>query len=243
MKKELFERFIKKYHLNGRIGGVRWITKNGTLQVTTMTSDRKLFADVTLKRFDGFEDAEIGIMDTKKLLRLLESLPPRNLSFGIVQDSSGCVDALMFSESKYAMRYATSSLDTIDPRPKMKNIPPWNAAIILDDEFTEWLFGASAAMGDNQTLLTVEMSQETATLEVALGHGDRCSFQPVTVADMDAVKFPLYFQAHHLKEVLRGNPEFKDPVLNVSDAGLASIAFSEDDLDSEYYLVKINVED
>jgi hypothetical protein len=29
----------------------------------------------------------------------------------------------------------------------------------------------------------------------------------------------------------------------VSDAGLASIAFSEDDLDSEYYLVEIDTEE
>jgi hypothetical protein len=43
--------------------------------------------------------------------------------------------------------------------------------------------------------------------------------------------------------VLKANPEFKDPILNVCEDGLASISFSEMDLDSQYYLVKVEVED
>ena len=53
MKKNLIERFINKYHLNGVINSAIWVKGSGTLRVEAMTDDKKLFAGVTLKDFDG----------------------------------------------------------------------------------------------------------------------------------------------------------------------------------------------
>ncbi len=166
----------------------------------------------------------------------------------ILKHATGEVAALTFSAAKSKMQYGTSSLDAINGIPEMKNIPPFNVAIKMDAEFIDWFMSAYTAIGDHETLFTVVMSKQTGNLEVVLnyrerGYPDSFYFQPDTVDDKNAVKAPLSFTARHLKEALKANPEFKDPILKVSDAGLASIAFSEDDLDSEYYLVEIDTEE
>ncbi len=248
MKKHLVERFINKYHLNGVIDSAVWIKSCGTLQVKAMSSDRKLFAGVTWKNFDGIDDAEFGILDTRKLLALLKAIPSEDVLLDIVKHATGEVAAMTFSAAKSRMQYRTSSLNDIDGIPAMKRIPPFNVAIKMDAEFIDWFMSAYTAMGNHETLFTVVMSKQTGNLEVVLnyqerGHSDSLYFQPDTVDDKNAVKAPLSFTAKHLKELLKANPEFKDPALYVSDSGLASVPFSEDDLDSEYYLVNIKTEE
>jgi hypothetical protein len=146
------------------------------------------------------------------------------------------------------VQFVAVNPDEIDSVPSMKNIPTFNAEIKLTDEFVRWFFGAYTAHKDPDALFTVVMSKRTNKLEIVLGYrgqllSDRLSFQPDTVDNKDTVKAPLYFSARSLKEILGANSESKDPILKVADVGLASIAFSQDDLDSEYYLVQIDVED
>jgi hypothetical protein len=248
MKKDTLERFVNKYHLNGINDSAVWIIKNGTLQVKVMTTGKKLLADVTWKNFYGFDDVEVGILTSKRLLGLLKTIPSANVSMDIVKRASGDIAAVGFIAAKYKTQYVTSSLSDLDPVPSMNKLPPFTAAVIMDEEFTDWFKSANAAMSDCEALFTIVMSQQTGKLEVVMGYraesySDRLYFQPSTVVNMDVVKAPLSFTARYLKEVLKANSEFKDPVLNISDAGLASISFSEDDLDSQYYLVQIDVED
>ena len=72
---------------------------------------------------------------------------------------------------------------------------------------------------------------------------DRIAMEVTATAGKDIVKNPISFSAKHLKEILSANGEVNNPVLNVSEAGLASIAFNDSGFKSQYYLVKIDVED
>jgi hypothetical protein len=237
MRKDLFERFIKKYHLHGLNNAAIWVKSSGTLRVQVMSRDKALIAKVTLKHFDGMDNAEMGVPNAERLLALLKAITSEHVSVDVLKHPSGAVAALTFSSASTEIQCVTSSLRSFDPIPNITNHPAYNAAVKLDTEFIDWLLKAYAAMQDSRALLTVAMSKQTGKLEVALGHCDRLSFRPNTVEGVNAVEAPISFKAIHLGKVIKANPEFKDPILNVSDAGLAMIAFSEDDLDSEYHLV------
>ena len=248
MKKDTIQRFIKKYYLNGLIESAVWVKEPGILKVTAMTSDKKLFAAATWKDIDGLDDAKFGILTTKRLLALLKTIPLDDVSMDIEKRATGDVATVGFSAEKYKVQYVTSNLANIDPIPSMKHIPEFTVAIKMDEAFIDWFKSVYTAMGDSGALFTVVMSKHTRKLEVvvgykSVGYSDRLHFQPCTLQGMDKVKAPVSFTAKHLTEVLKANPEFKDPILNVCEAGLASISFSEVDLDSQYYLVKVEVED
>ena len=248
MKKDTIQRFIKKYYLNGIIDSAVWVKEPGILKVTAMTSDKKLFADVKLKNFDGLDDAKFGILTTKRLLALLKTIPSDDISMDIVENAKGDVAAVGFSAEKYKVQYVASDLNVIDPVPSMKHIPAFTVAIKMEEAFIDWFKSAYNAMGDSGSLFTVVKSNQSGKLEVVIGYkskgySDRLHYQPITVENKNTIKAPVSFTAKHLAEVLKANPEFKDPILNVCEAGLASISFSEVDLDSQYYLVKVEVED
>jgi hypothetical protein len=245
MKKELLERFIVKYRLNGIIDSAVWTVSDGTLRVAAMGWSGKLFAGVTCPRFYECDNAAIGILDTKKLLGMLKAIPSEDVSLKLVKYSWGDVAALILADAMMRVEYVTTNLKAMDGIPKMKNLPAWNAVILLDDEFKAWFFKAYSAVGNKSSLLTVAMAERTGTLEVSIDDGSSGSlrFRPHAPINMNVVKSPIFFSAYCLRQVLKANSEFNDTLLIVSDAGLASIKCRADDLGAEYYLVKIDVED
>jgi hypothetical protein len=72
---------------------------------------------------------------------------------------------------------------------------------------------------------------------------DRIALEVATTTGKDTVKAPISFDAKLLKEILSANSEVKNPTLQVSEGGLASIAFDQDGFKSQYYMIKIDVED
>jgi hypothetical protein len=247
MKKNRIERFIKKYHLNGLIKQAIWVIDDGTLQVKAITESKKLFCGVTWKNFYGFEDTEIGVPDTTELLCYLGAIFSADVSMDFVKDASNNVTTLTFSGPGIQAQLVTSAPVNLDQSPIMKNVQAPNAAIILDDQFKKWFSKAYSASGTDNSLLAFVMSKRTGKLEVVLGHkensvSDRCCFYPTTLENMGVLKDRPNFSARYLKNVLKANPEFKDPILKVSDEGLASITFLEDDLDSQYQFFKVDVD-
>lgn len=244
MKKELLQRFMAKYRLNGIINEAVWIVNDGTLRAAATGWGNKVFAGITCREFYELDDVQIGIIDAKKLAAMLKALPSKYISLAAVKYSWGDVAALTLEGDTMRVEYIASNPKDIDV-PNMKNIPAWNAAIILHADFKARFLKAYNAIGDEQALFTVAMSERTGKLELVMDCGGDGALHlgTRTVDGASAVKAPISFSATCLKSVLQANPEFKEPILSVSDAGLASIGFSGDDLEAEYYLVRIEVED
>lgn len=243
-----FTRFLKKYYLNGLINSAVWVKSSGTLNVKVITESGKLFAGVTLKNFDGIGDTEIGVLDTRKLLKMLSPIMDETVSVDVVKLESGAVGALTFTSPTMEIQYATSYINDMDGPAIICHIPTFNAAIKMDAKFIRWFGKAFTVFKDADMLFTPVMSDRTGKLEVAMNYretriSDRLTCPVTTVENLDILNAPLDFNAKCLKNILKANPEFKDPILYVSDAGLAAVKFSDDELDSEYYMVKIETEE
>ncbi len=216
--------------------------------VAGMSECRKVFAGVTWKGFFFMQDTTLAILDTKKLLRMLN---PLNDDIEIkcgAKDDADEWQILNLSDGHTEVTYVLASPDECDPVPRIKNIPTFNAAIVLDPCLVQWFFKAYRAMEDKDTLFTVLMSQSKPQLEIVLGyHGneyaDSCHYRPNLIKGMETVSKPVSFSALLLKEILKANCEFRDAVLHVSDEGLATISFPDDEIDSLYYLLRINTEE
>jgi len=253
MEKQKIETFIKKYTLGGTINSVIWKNTGDNLNVTAMTSDKKLFASVELeKAAAGFiTGQDVGILTTDRFRKMF-SLMGDNvaLSLDVDETDNTRVRKILVDDGKMAEDYVTSEPSAIDPVPSMKNIPPFTVEIKLTPEFTDKFVRAFGALGDDGALFTVVMSKKSKKLDVVFGYkstgnSDRIALGEyvTTTAGKDTIKNPTSFTAKNLKEILAANSEITDATLEICEAGLASVAFKKDDIKSQYYLVKVDVED
>lgn len=251
MEKKQIETFIKKYNVGGLIEQVRWNNDGkDNLVATAMTSDRKLFASVQLEKgATFFKDVEIGIQETTKLKKMLNVLSDNiSLALDIDENDKTRVRQLQGEDAKNTFDYPTAQPGVLDSVPKMKNIPTFDVEITLTPEFVETYNKAFSALGDDQALFTLIMSKKKQKMEMVIGFkqknlSDRVALEVTATAGKDTVKNPISFNAKHLKEVIAANNEVENPVLLISTAGLASIGFKKDGFDSQYYMIKIDVED
>ena len=249
MEKKQIETFIKKYSLGGAIDGVYWQNQNNNMITTAMTSDRKLFAQVELAGGASFfSGVDIGIQDTPKLKRMLSPLADNiTLTLDVDENDSTRVRQMFIDDGRNMSTYTTAQKDTIDSIPKMKNIPTFEIEVILTPEFIDSYNKAVAAINDPDTLYTLIMSKQKQKMEMVFGYkksmSDRIALGTTCTAGKDVVKNLVSFNAKHLKEALAANSEVENPILYVSENGLANIVFDKDGYKSIYYQIKIDVED
>lgn len=247
MDKKTLETFIKKYNLNGLVDEVRWIVKDKTLRVTAMTSDKKFLASITQKKFEGVDDIEFGIIDSPKLKTMLGATD-ENVSLTLVaaDNDPARILSVVVDDGKNEISHMCGHLDVVPKEPSIKQLPGYDVEITMTEEFIGRFLKATSALKESE-LFTLLMNKKKQRLEMVLGYNrnltNRISLQINPVTGKDTVKNPISFSANNLKEVLAANSEFKDPVLKVSEAGLAFVEFDTPEFQSQYYMIKIDVED
>lgn len=248
MEKKQIETFIKKYYLGGTLEQVRWLAADDSLNVTAITSDKKFLASVTLKKFAGFTDAEVGVLETTRLKQMLAALSDEvEFTLNRDEEDESRIITMTVADKKTEIQYVAADLDVLPKRPKTKSIPDYNVEIKLTNEFIEKFVKAKSALPEVE-LFTLIMSKKKKKLEMVLGYSEnvnnnRIALEVEAEEDKDTVKAPISFSAKILKEILSANDEVKDPVLKVSEDGLAFVEFDQDGFNSQYYLMKIDVED
>ena len=73
MNRTYLDSFISKYHLGGLISNTIWKIKDNTLSTTFTTDGKEMLGTVKFNDFTE-PDAELGIIDTERLLRMLSVL-------------------------------------------------------------------------------------------------------------------------------------------------------------------------
>jgi hypothetical protein len=247
MEKKLIETFIKKYHLSGLIEEVLWKNTNNLLSVNVMSSDKKLFTSVqSLKIEPFFTGVEIGVLDTTKLKRMLSPLSENiQLSVDIDENDNTRVRQLIANDHNMTVTYVTANKGVIDPSPNIKSLPPFTLELNLTPEFIEIFSKSFSSLGDGDALFTLMLSK-TQKIEMVLGYkenqSDRIAIQMDALPGKDTITNPISFNAKYLKEILAANSVSEKSILRVSESGISSISFDNEDFKSQYYLIKVDVE-
>ena len=248
MTKIKLETFIRKYSLNGILDEVRWSSKNNTLTVSEMTSDKKLMVNVDLNNFTDFNDVEFvipGTTDLKSKMAFLSEEIKISLIKG--EDDNNRIIQVLLEDDRNELKYITGDSDHLQPKPKIMNIPNYDVEIILNERFVGDFMTAKSGFKD-VNLFTLIMNPKKNRLGMVLGYSSNMN-TIVSALDLDCVenkntiKSSISFSADILKEILSANLEVKDALLKVSEQGLAYLEFVNDDFKAKYYMIKIPVED
>lgn len=247
MKKSVLLEFIKKH--TKFIGKARWVSnaKDKTLKTNVAADTRNMLVDLTLKNWDGFEDAEVGIGDIDKFKKELGGIYDDEVTCSLnYDDDKNRIISVDFMDTSSVATLTTSDLDMIGPSSKLKSNPPVSAEIVFDTEMKERFLKAKAALPDVNTF-TVMMNKK-GVLELIIGYSNinssRFSFNKLkTTNGKDKVDDPLHFRADFFSEVLSVNSECGDTVLKVSNSGLCTIEFSAGNFESKYYLTSTDDQD
>jgi len=250
MEKTTIETFIKKYNLNGLVEQVRWVVKDKTLRVTAITPDKKFLDSVTLKSFNALPDSVIGIIGTVTLKQLLGALE-KDVTLTLVpaDDDPNRIISLIIDDGKSEVQHMCGGLEAIANEPVIKKLPTeYDIEIVLTNEFKERFLNAKAALSD-QKLFTVLNNKKKKCLELVVGYNRNVSNRisvPITVSTTSkstTIKEPISFNSSNLKEILSANSESSDPILKISELGMATIEFDTPEFQSKYYMIKIDIED
>lgn len=244
IKASILNSFIRKYYLAESNVSVVWKVNSiaKTLTVSAFTPDKLLRSEVELKNFDAISvDAEFGINDTTKLIRLLGTLESD------VEIETQFVDkritSVIFSDKSTDIQYVTADLSVIPPVGNLKKqLPTFNVEIKVDKVFTDRYVALKNSLPDANA--ATFMMNKQKKLEIVVGHSSKglnttkVKFQPTTMPGKDSLSREFYLNADYLKEVLLANRDSQDTSLFLSDAGLATVVFSSGDFTSTYYLVE-----
>jgi hypothetical protein len=230
MRKSKLDGFINRYNLGGEIESVMIKSSADKLSTKVISDDKTLLGTVSTSDSD-FPEGEFGVYTTTQLKSLLSVLD-ENIK---IEETTG---ALKFSDNGTKMQYMLASPSVIPSVPELKSLPPFDAEITLDDEFVNKFIKSKAALSDADVFTFLCKDGKG---EIVLGYSSinshRVSLSVNCKCDSDIQ--PIGFSAKYLKAILVANKGSSTASLKISSKGLAHIAFSSDDFNSEYYLVEI----
>ena len=243
MKKSVLEKFIKKYNINGTIEVVKFVVVSADkhLKTAAMSDDKHVMVDITLSEFSELSDLEFGIYDTKTMKKMLSAVT-EDITLTTNTDN-GRIASVCFNDGNVEVQCATADLRILPKTPKIKQLPPFTVEIDMTREFMDKYIKAKTALSDEHEL-TIMLNKKNK-VEMVIGHGknntNRITLKPETKAGKDVLTKPVRFNANYLKEVLIANSECDSTTMSVSDEGLISISFNQDNFNSLYYLRSLDL--
>lgn len=230
MKKESIENFINRYSLGGEIESVKINSNDDSMDVNFISDDKTLLGSVSIDN-GNFPNGEFGIYTTSKLKSLLTVLES---SVNIKSAES----YIKFSDNNTSVNYMLADLSVIPAVPDLKQLPPFDVDITLDNDFTSKFIKSKSALSESDTF-TFECKDGNG--EIILGYStlntNRISMKVDCKCSGDIQ--PISFSARYLKEILNSNRGSKSASLKISSKGLAHVSFTTDEIKSDYYLVEI----
>lgn len=230
MEKVKFDGFINRYNLGGEVESVMVKSEGTDLSVRMISDDKTLLGDVSVSGAD-FPDGEFGIYTTSQLKGLLSVLD----NTIEVEEVTG---ALKFSDKGTKMQYMLAAPSVIPAVPDLKQLPPFNVEITLDNEFVNKFVKSKGALSDADTFtFTCKDNKGEIILGYSSINSNRISISVDCTCDGDVD--PIAFSAKYLKAILLANKGSSSSSLKISSQGLAHLNFVEGDYTSNYYLVEI----
>jgi hypothetical protein len=230
MRKSKLDGFINRYNLGGEIESVMIKSTSDSLSVKVISDDKTLLGGITTSDSD-FPEGEFGVYTTSQLKSLLSVLD-ENIK---VEETTG---ALKFSDNGTKMQYMLAAPSVIPAVPELKQLPPFDAEITLDDDFVNKFIKSKAALSDADIFTFICKDGKG---EIILGYStinsNRVSLSVNCKCDNDIE--PIGFSAKYLKAILVANKGSSSASLKISSKGLAHVAFNSDDFNAEYYLVEV----
>lgn len=232
-KSKLME-FIDRYYLGGHVEHVKWEVENNTLSTSFISSDKSLVGNLSMDNFN-MEDAELGIYNAAKIIKLIKILD-ENLDI-TVNSIDGKAMSLDFEDDFKEVNFRLGDLSVIPDTPKLKQLPDFTIEVEIDDSFIDHFTSSEKALPDSD-VFAVEAT--TTELKVILGYSQMGNTNKVVLnpknAEYEATD-TVSFNSTIFREILSANKGSDSGTWEISGEGLSRITFNKGDFDVTYYLV------
>lgn len=240
MNKSKLVLVIEKYHLNGNVESVKWNVKDKTLNIRFITPNKNLIGEITLPNFE-LDDSEIGIYNTSQFLRLIK-VTDDYIELSLNKGNYGKSIELLIKDNQFDLSYYLSDLSLIEEVPSVNEPIDYDATIEVYKDFIGKFLSAKKALGDIKRF-TVQSHLVDGKMEILFLLGDDAAYSnKIKFSEPAEALFGLNelpFPADYFKDILDANQGADKGVIKISNEGLLTISFTEDDIESKYFLVRL----
>lgn len=235
MKKQRLTSLIEKYSLSGTIETVTWKTNNKETIIEFTHPDKTLIGKTILKNSDLL-DSELGIFDTNKLVQMLSVLN-EDINFDILVVNNNPVN-IDLKDTNYNLKFVLADASIVPQPAKLKALPEFEITFDVDTDFNSKFLNALKAV----PAASVSFKPNNNSIDVIIGYSDttntnsiKFSFPATCSTDKTTT-----FSTEHLKNILTANRGLSGKI-GISSHGLMKLDFTDNDFNSEYFLVQASL--
>jgi len=237
INKTLLQSFISKYYLNGLNNSVKWRIKNNSLIV--YASEKGTACKIELKEFK-FEDCDLGIFDTDKLTKLINTLMGELL---ITPEKTKAVyNKLHISDQTFDVVYSLADILIMKKVSYYKDQDNYDVELKLNKEHINNLIKAKQSLSDqdNVTITTFNDIERGMLCEFTFGdnasYSNKICYKIEGDISRDGIELP--FNSDVFRDVLKTNKDMDYGIFKLSADGLMKMNFYSKEILSEYYLLR-----
>ena len=237
INKTTLQSFISKYYLNGLNNSVKWRIKDNSLIV--YASEKGTACKIELKNFK-FEDAELGIFDTDKLTKLINTLMGELL---IVPEKTKAVyNKLHISDQTFDVVYSLADILIMKKISYYRDQDSYDIELKLDKEHINNLIKAKQSLSDQNNVTITTFNDIERGLLCEFTFGDNASYANKITYRMegnitcDNIELP--FNSDLLRDILKVNKDMDYGEFKLSAEGLIKMNFHSKEIESEYFLLR-----
>jgi hypothetical protein len=239
MTKDKLQLIINKYYLSGLIEQVKWVTKEGNLEIKFLSPSSDVVG--IINSTIDFKDSVLGIADTSRLMKLISVLN-QELSMDLVKQGS-TFTKLLIEDNQFNLSYSLADLSSLRKEVTVDEPPTYEVTINLNQDEIGSLIKAKTALPDakNIAFLIDEDIRGTKQVEVKIGDNNIYSDLITYVCkrvETTVTNTKVEYNADLFKAILYCNREVAEATINISTQGLMKIQFRGEDILSTYFLVQ-----
>lgn len=237
ISKNILQNVISKYYL-GEIESVKWEIKNNQLTVNFITPSRMVLGNVKCNNFP-LEDADLAIFHTKKLSNLI-SICNGELLLELEKQKEMLLK-LNISDLNFNLSYALADPLLIKSTGKAKPVDGWDMELKITRDEIGNLLKAKSALSEIDNML-VTSTKDLDGIDVCefifgdeAGHNNKITYQLKGEIKKENIK--IRYNSDMLKTILNANKDVDEGIFKISKEGLMYLAFQNEEIESEYYMV------
>lgn len=234
MKKSNLLNFISRYHLAGATTSVKWEADKQNVKCTFITDDQNVVGTISTEMDLG--ETELGVFATPQLVKMLSAVGDDiKVKVNAVSDKAV---SLAITEDDVNMTFMLADLSVIRQVPKIKQLPAFNVAINITNDFITKFVKSKNALPESENFgVQCKDNEVNFVINYSSINNNRIKFNvdAVDTSDMDMV----CFSSTLFKEILMANKDMRIGKFEVSSQGLARVTFEGDGYTSEYFLVQL----
>ena len=237
INKSILQSVINKYYLNV-CESVTWKTEDNNLTIDFMSPTADIIGKVTCNNFP-LENSELAIYDTKKLSSLI-SICNGDLLLELEKQHK-LISKLKISDLNFNLTYAVSD-PLLVPKVGTVNVPEFTVNLNLTRENIDNLIKAKSALQgiDNMLITTTTNLDGENVCEFVFGdehgHNNKITYQISGDITEESMKIP--YNSDTFKTIMNANKDMEEGTMKISSMGLIEFKFSNDEVSSEYYMVR-----